>query len=183
MRLQVLVKGAVAWSVDRIDSTHVRVTLVDPGYTDPAESNAVIVLQRHTGIACKDILNGENLNITDKEIRLKVPIGLFQIIDITHSELDDISWLGFDKVGNKPEFSIFPNPGNGKLNIKLPINFNSKIINYSIYNTIRTCLLTETVYNNSEEFKVNIMNLPKGLYHIVVRLQNGFLSGKYLLFK
>lgn len=82
--LPVVVKGDVAWSVVRIDPYHVRITLVDPGYTDPADRNAEIVLQHLTGLECTDILSGEIIEITDQKVRLRVPAGVFRIIDIEH---------------------------------------------------------------------------------------------------
>jgi len=83
-RLPVLVKGDVAWSVVRLDPNHVRVTLVDPGYTDPADRNAEIVLQHLTGLECTDILSGEKLEISDQKVHLQVSAGIFRIIDIAH---------------------------------------------------------------------------------------------------
>jgi len=83
-RLPVLVKGDVAWSVVRIDPAHVRVTLVDPGYTDPDNREAEIILQHIKGIECSDILSGEKLEITDQKIRLSIPAGIFRIVDIKH---------------------------------------------------------------------------------------------------
>ena len=85
LRLPVLVKGDVAWSVVRLDPDHIRITLVDPGYTDPGNRNAEIVLQHLTGLECTDILSGEKLEIREQKIQLQVPAGIFRIIDIKHS--------------------------------------------------------------------------------------------------
>ncbi len=84
-RLPVLVKGEVAWSVVRLDSNHIRVVLVDPGYTDPADRDAEIILQHLSGSACTDILSGENMDIMDQKIKLRVPAGIFRVIDIEHA--------------------------------------------------------------------------------------------------
>lgn len=83
-RLPVLVKGDVAWSVVRLDPTHVRVTLIDPGYTDPADRDAEIVLQRLKGTGCVDILSKEKITIKDQKIHVRVPAGIFRVIDIEH---------------------------------------------------------------------------------------------------
>ena len=82
-RLHVLVKG-VAWSVVRLDPNHVRVTLVDPGYTDPSDRNAEIILQHIDGLECTDILSGEKIEIKDRKIQLRVPAGIFRIVDIKY---------------------------------------------------------------------------------------------------
>jgi len=83
-RLPVLVEGDVAWSVVRIDPYHIRITMVDPGYTDPADRHAEIVLQHLTGLECTDILSGENLEINNQKVQLRIPAGVFRIIDIKH---------------------------------------------------------------------------------------------------
>jgi hypothetical protein len=83
-RLPILVKGDVAWSVVSLDPNHVRVVLVDPGYTDPADREAEVILQHLNGSKCTDILSGEELKIENQKIHIKVPAGIFRIIDIAH---------------------------------------------------------------------------------------------------
>ena len=82
--LPLRVEGDVAWSAARLDSTHVRVTLLDSGYIDPADRSAEIVLQRLEGLSCRDILSGEELPIREERIALTVPAGVFRILDIEH---------------------------------------------------------------------------------------------------
>lgn len=82
--LPVLVKGDVAWSVVRLDPNHVRVTIVDPGYIIPADRDAEIILQHLNGTECIDILSGEKLEIKGEKIQLRVPAGIFRVIDIKH---------------------------------------------------------------------------------------------------
>ena len=76
--------GDVHWSVVRVDPTHVRVILVDPGYLTPADRNADILLQHLDGTSCVDILSGEILPIDSNRIRVHVPMGIVRIVDITH---------------------------------------------------------------------------------------------------
>jgi hypothetical protein len=83
-RLPVRVMGQAHWSVVRLDSTHVRVTLIDPGYLDPAERDTTIVLQHLDGIGCRDILSGENQPIDGRRIRVQIPAGTLRVIDIEH---------------------------------------------------------------------------------------------------
>lgn len=83
-RLPVRVIGDVAWTVVRLDPTHVRVTLIDPGYTDPADRDARIVLQHLNGVQCRDILSGERLPLEKGQISLQVPAAILRIVDIEH---------------------------------------------------------------------------------------------------
>ncbi|MCF7847493.1 MAG: PQQ-like beta-propeller repeat protein [Kiritimatiellales bacterium] len=83
-RLPVLVRGDVAWTVVRLDPTHVRVMLVDSGYTDPADRKAEIILQHLKGTQCRDILSGEKLLLTGQSTTLTVPAGTLRVVDITH---------------------------------------------------------------------------------------------------
>ena len=62
-RLPIRVKGDVAWSVVRLDPRHVRVTLIDAGYVNPADRSAEIVLQHLDATRCTNILSGESLPI------------------------------------------------------------------------------------------------------------------------
>ena len=82
--LPVLVKGDVAWTVVRIDPTHVRITLIDPGYISPAERQAEIVLQHLDGVLCRDIFTGEEWPVEKSVIRFSVPAGSIRVLDVEH---------------------------------------------------------------------------------------------------
>lgn len=81
-RLPVRVMGQAHWSVVRLDATHVRVTLIDPGYLDPADRDVTIVMQHLEGAACRDILSGQSLRIDGGRVRLQIPAGTLRVIDI-----------------------------------------------------------------------------------------------------
>lgn len=83
-RLPLRVKGDVAWSVVRLDSKHVRVTLIDAGDLDPADRNGEVVLQHLDATRCTDILSGASLPIRNGRVRVSVPAGIFSVIDIEH---------------------------------------------------------------------------------------------------
>jgi hypothetical protein len=85
-RLPVLVRGKVHWSVVKLDSTHLRITLIDPGFLDPGEREAEILLQNVSGISCTDILSRESLPVREGKIALTVPAGVFRIVDVEISE-------------------------------------------------------------------------------------------------
>jgi hypothetical protein len=82
-RLPVLVRGQVHWSAVRLDARHIRVTLIDPGYLDPADRDAEIVLQGVQAAQGMDILRRESLPIADGEtsVKLRVPAGTLRIVD------------------------------------------------------------------------------------------------------
>ncbi len=83
-RLVVRIEGEAHWSAARIDPAHIRVTLIDPGYLDPAERKAVIVLQKVKGVQCTDILSGRNLPMTKQRIKVTIPAGTLRIVDVAH---------------------------------------------------------------------------------------------------
>jgi hypothetical protein len=81
--LPVRVEGDVAWNVVRIDPNHIRVFLIDPGYVDPAERKATVIIQHLNAISARDILNKVDIPITEKAFEVTVPAGIFRIIDLT----------------------------------------------------------------------------------------------------
>lgn len=83
-RLPVRIVGPAHGAVARLDPRHVRVTLIDPGYLDPADRDVEVVLQHLDGVACRDILGGQDLPIEGGRIRLRIPAGTLRVIDIEH---------------------------------------------------------------------------------------------------
>lgn len=66
-----------------LDDRHLRVTLIDPGYTDPASRDVEIVLQQDGFTACHDILSNESLPIQNNRVALRIPAGTLRIVDLT----------------------------------------------------------------------------------------------------
>lgn len=83
-KMPVLVRGNVHWSVVRLNPEYIRITLIDPGYLDPDNRKAEIVLQHLEGIRCTDILSKETLSISGGKIVADVPAGLFRVLDVLH---------------------------------------------------------------------------------------------------
>ena len=83
-RLPLRVEGEVAWTAVRLDPTHVRVTLIDPGYICPADRQARIVLQHLQGVEATDVLSGEPLKLVQNATSLTVPAGILRMVDIVH---------------------------------------------------------------------------------------------------
>ncbi|MCL4402808.1 MAG: hypothetical protein M1436_09130 [Acidobacteria bacterium] len=82
--LPVVVRGEVHWSAVRLDATHIRVTLIDPGYFEPAGRDSEIVLQHVAATRCTGILRAEDLPIHDGKVKVRIPAGVVRIVDITH---------------------------------------------------------------------------------------------------
>ncbi|MEX0322995.1 MAG: hypothetical protein AB3N63_12605 [Puniceicoccaceae bacterium] len=81
--LPVKVSGA-AWSAVRIDSRHLRLILMDPGYLEPQERHATITFGQQLPGGAKDILSGEALKIdSSQSIQLTIPAGSMRFIDLT----------------------------------------------------------------------------------------------------
>jgi hypothetical protein len=81
-RLPIRVSGEVSWVANEIAPGRIRVLLIDPGYLDPKDTDAVIHLQNLSGVTAIDILRNENLQIVNNEISLTVPMGILRIIDL-----------------------------------------------------------------------------------------------------
>ena len=83
-QLPIRVTGGAHWTVTRLDESHVRVTMIDPGYLDPANRQGRILLQHLKPIGATDILSGETLSIENNRIALEIPAGTLRIVDIEH---------------------------------------------------------------------------------------------------
>lgn len=81
-KLPVLVSGKATWSAVRLDERHLRITLVDPGFLDPAARSVEILFQHVAPTTCVDILSGEFLKHEADKLKVTIPAGLFRIIDL-----------------------------------------------------------------------------------------------------
>ena len=81
-KLPVIVKGTANWSAAWLDAKHLRVTLIDPGYLDPADRDVEIVLQQSGWVRCRDILGNKYLPIQNHSVSLQIPMGTLRIIDL-----------------------------------------------------------------------------------------------------
>ncbi|MDZ8117048.1 hypothetical protein [Pontiella agarivorans] len=82
-RMPVVVKGA-AWSAIRLDQTHVRLILIDPGYLDPQERQVEIRFQHRQPVNVTDILTAETFSAEGDRVSLSVPAGSMRFIDLTY---------------------------------------------------------------------------------------------------
>jgi hypothetical protein len=84
-RLPVRVFGEAAWTAIRIDDSHIRLVLIDPGYLDPADRIVDILFQHIKATEATDILSAEKLTIANDRIeKVKIPMGILRIIDVKH---------------------------------------------------------------------------------------------------
>lgn len=82
--LPVRVFGDVSWVAVKLDDEHIRLVLIDPGYLDPADRQAVIRFQHIQPIEIRDILSDKVLSLHDNTLQLEVPMGVLRVIDIRH---------------------------------------------------------------------------------------------------
>jgi hypothetical protein len=85
--------------------------------------------------------------------------------------------LGLDEaIGFKDAITLYPNPTNSILNIKLPDNPNFKIHRISIVNT-----LGQLVYSKSEKFTaIDARFLKTGVYQLVLKTDKGDWNGTFV---
>lgn len=81
-RLPVTVAGKAHWSAVRLDAKHIRLTLIDPGYLDPAERAVEIHFQHIRPGTCIDILSGETLKPNENKLSIVISAGIFRILDL-----------------------------------------------------------------------------------------------------
>ncbi|MBK1875784.1 hypothetical protein [Pelagicoccus mobilis] len=81
--MPVRVSGA-SWCAIRLDDSHVRLILVDPGYIDPQEREVTVKFQSKQPKSAKDILSGERLKTKKSELKLTVPAGSLRFVDLAY---------------------------------------------------------------------------------------------------
>lgn len=84
--LPLRVYGEAGWVAIRIDSTHIRLVVMDPGYLDPDDREAEVVFQHIDAVEVRDILSGEIISVKDGKFNLNIPLGILRVLDITHTD-------------------------------------------------------------------------------------------------
>jgi lambda-carrageenase len=82
-QLPIRVFGEVSWSAIKLDSSHYRVILVDPGYLDPSDRSVVMSINNLGEVSARDILSNDNLPVIENKIYLTIPMGILRVIDLT----------------------------------------------------------------------------------------------------
>lgn len=82
-RMPVLVDGA-SWSAIRLDDSHIRVILADPGYINPRDRDVVITFQGEQPGSAVDILTKEEFQLLHNKVKLTVPAGSLRFVDLSY---------------------------------------------------------------------------------------------------
>ena len=75
-------KDAVFMQVLRIDKDHYRLFMLDPGWINPNTRDVVVKIQMEGDYMVKNVLDKKQYTLKNKEFSVKVPAGLFKIIDV-----------------------------------------------------------------------------------------------------
>jgi hypothetical protein len=83
--LPLTVSGDVAWVCAQTAPNHLRLTLIDSGYIDPADRTATVTFHTAQPAKMTDLLSGDNFALSGM-VKVDVPCGLFRFIDIELKE-------------------------------------------------------------------------------------------------
>lgn len=83
-KLPVTVAGdQVAWVAAQSAPHHLRLTLVDGGYINPAQRTATIRFNTIQPVKITDVLSGKTVKLRNpNELEISVPVGLFRFLDV-----------------------------------------------------------------------------------------------------
>ena len=72
----------VFMQVLRVKEDHYRLLLADPGWLDPKDRKAEIKIQLNGSFNAEDILAQQQVEITNNQLSVQVPAGLFVVVDV-----------------------------------------------------------------------------------------------------
>ena len=88
-------------------------------------------------------------------------------------------YTGIEKIENNSRFSIYPNPANDMVYIKLKTSDMSDIV-MSIYNSLGQRISVNNI--TSDEFQINVSKYNKGIYYIIIEgKENIQINGKFIV--
>jgi hypothetical protein len=79
-------------------------------------------------------------------------------------------------------YKVFPNPGNGIINIRSSDIISNKPVRYMVFNTAGACLLDDYI-DSAAETSIDISRFPSGLYIIKFYSGTGIGNVRYSLIK
>ncbi|MFP5436550.1 MAG: T9SS type A sorting domain-containing protein [Bacteroidia bacterium] len=95
--------------------------------------------------------------------------------DFALARYENLITSGIEEITEKHGLVVYPNPGKGLLNIKLPVN-NAAITGIKMYN-----MLGQMVYSsNKGDTSISIVNLEAGIYSIAVTTGSGSWQSKFI---
>jgi hypothetical protein len=88
-----------------------------------------------------------------------------------------VEMLSVNEWAEELNFSIFPNPSNGKLSIQLPTL--DEVYTMTILTTSGEIVFTKN-FSNQNYFEIDVSNQPKGLYYVNVTTKNSSVTQKFI---
>ncbi|WP_143592145.1 T9SS type A sorting domain-containing protein, partial [Tenacibaculum holothuriorum] len=87
--------------------------------------------------------------------------------------------LVFDK-----DVSLFPNPSQGAINLKINNNYSGKLT-VEVYDLLGKSILKKEYDKNGQDFiqRINFTNISNGIYLMKIKKDNGFVSRRIILSK
>lgn len=117
-------------------------------------------------------------SINDKQIYLMSNLG-----DIIYS-LDNVNYNSIDETilqaNNTVE--VYPNPASDVIKISIESPNTSRIKEAKIYNNIGKIIYDE-LHNSESHIRINISELPEGLYHVLLTTSEGIHRSKFTKIK
>lgn len=131
-----------------------------------------------------EYFTGDTLNVTATTQSINLNPGEYRIYTTSKLPQPEIlSTLSFEElIQNKFELSIFPVPANDNLNLKFESK-TSQTVSYKIIDLNGQVVLTKSnlkVNNGSNNFDVNIQNLEKGNYVLLLETEKGFAHKEFI---
>ena len=84
--IPITVSGNVGWVVAQIGPKHLRLTIVENGYINPVESEAIVTFNKIKVKNITDILSKESFTEVNSSTKIKIPLGGFRFIDVELKE-------------------------------------------------------------------------------------------------
>ena len=131
-----------------------------------------------TVVESKDISPGDTLVIRFRLFSDPFANGWGWIIDDLHvgPVIDGVSDINYQ------QYAVYPNPGNGMINIRNTGSSEGKPLKYSIFNGSGYCIMTGITSGGDTDI-IDITGNPSGIYFIVVNGDKGIRALKYSLIK
>ena len=86
--------------------------------------------------------------------------------------------VGISEIKDKINYSVYPNPTNGKLNLLLDDTFNH--IDIKVFNVIGQAIYQESA-ENKLNYTIDLANQPKGVYFVQVQTEKGKTTKKIVI--
>ncbi|MFN5417139.1 MAG: T9SS type A sorting domain-containing protein, partial [Flavobacteriia bacterium] len=131
-----------------------------------------------------EYFSGDTLNVTATTQTINLNPGEYRIYTTNKLQQPDIlSTLSFEElIANEFELNIYPVPSSDLLNLKFESQ-KSQTISYKIIDIKGQVVYNKTnlkVNTGSNNFEVNIQNLEKGNYVILIETENGFSNKDFI---